>query len=480
MIRKERNTGKQHPIVRINYIPRLVGGTFVFFIMATILYGRKTDPLIWLPVSFCLAWPHLALWLASRKHPSKIIEIRNMYVDAFFFGFFIPIAHFQLWVAFTFLNILFSNTLRVGGVLLLVKASMVSVLGALAGIALEGFQIDISSGWATIILCALMTSVYFSLFGQYSYTMTRELIQSKKHLEKAMAASEEANNKTNAYLHQMQSANQSLQASLKNLEIAKTQLVQSEKMAALGGLVAGVAHEINTPLGIGITAASLLEHRVREQRAHWENGEKNPAAVEKFYAFAAETADIMMINLQRVADQVRSFKQVAVDQTSQECRRIQVKTYIDDILFSLRPQFKSSRHAVTLNCADDIRFHTYPGVFSQLITNLVMNSLIHGFEGIPDGRICINIWQEGRHLILYYTDNGKGMDRETLDKMFDPFFTTKRSRGGTGLGMHILYNLVTQSLGGELECTSTPDEGVVFLIRIPEKLPPQPIPASRT
>ncbi len=460
---------KQHPIVRSNYIPRLVGGVFIFCIMATILSSRKATAGIWLPVGFCLVWPHLAFWLSSKSRRSKTVEIRNMFVDAFFFGFFIPIAHFQFWVAFTFVNMLFSNTLRIGGIFLLTKAAMISAIGGLIGIAMEGLRFDLASEWTTMILCALLASVYFSLFSHYSYTMTRKLVQSKKHLEKAMTASEEANRKTGEYLQQLQSANQSLHVSLQTIEATKGQLVQSEKMAALGGLVAGVAHEINTPLGIGITAASLLEYRVREQVERWKRGEKSSTDIEKFFAFTVETADILTINLQRVADQVRSFKQVAVDQASQEYRRVHVKTYIDDILFSLRPQFKTSRHSVTFNCADDIRFLTYPGIFSQLITNLVMNSLIHGFDEIPDGRITIDIWQEGRFLILYYTDNGKGMDQETLSRMFDPFFTTKRGSGGTGLGMHILYNLVTQSLGGHLECTSTPGEGVIFLIRIPEK-----------
>lgn len=460
---------KQHPIVRLNYFPRIIGSIFIFSIMAYILSNRQTTVAIWLFVGFCLVWPHLAFWMSVKSPRSKTVEIRNMYVDGFFFGFFIPIAHFQFWVLFVFLNMLFSNTLRIGGLALLIKAMLFFLIGIAAGIAMEGVHFNTGTEWTVMLLCAFSASVYFGLFGQYAYTMTRELVHSNKRLENAMSSSERANRQRSEYLNQLQTVNQSLQASLKTIEATKEKLVQSEKMAALGGLVAGVAHEINTPLGIGITAASLLEHRAKEQVDRWNAGRKNDADMEKFYAFVTETADIMLKNLQRVADQVRSFKQVAVDQTSQEYRRINVKAYIDDILFSLRPQFKKCRHTVRLNCADDIRFTTYPGIFSQLITNLVMNSLIHGFEEIPDGTISIDIWLEGRFLILYYTDNGKGMDKNILSKMFDPFFTTKRTQGGTGLGMHILYNLVTQSLGGQLECTSTPGEGVIFLIRIPEK-----------
>lgn len=392
-----------------------------------------------------------------------------MLFDTFCFGVFMPLAHFRFWVVITLLNLLFSNTFRIGGTRFFARAVLFFGCGAGAGILWVGFHFEPSTEWSTTLLCAALLCLYFSFFSVNTYSMTREMIWSKKRLESAMHAVKEADRKKGEYLEQLTSANRRLQQSLQTLESAQDRLVQSEKMAALGGLVAGIAHEINTPLGIGITAASLLDNRAREYAERRNRGSKSPGDEEKLLKFVLESADILTKNLNRVADQVRRFKQLAVDQSSEEFRRINVRQYVEDVLFSLRPRFAGTQYSVDLRCADDIRFETYPGIFSQVITNLVMNSLIHGFDGRSAGAITIDIWIETGYVVLYYTDDGNGMDRDTLNRMFDPFFTTRRGHGGTGLGMHILYNLVTQSLGGQLECTSTPGEGIILLIRMPVK-----------
>ncbi len=261
--------------------------------------------------------------------------------------------------------------------------------------------------------------------------------------------------------------NEALQKSLKVLKSTQTQLVQSEKMAALGSLVAGVAHEINTPLGVGITAASFLKDKTDGFQKIYNSGKMKRSSLEKYVGLASESSEMILTNLNRAADLVKSFKQVAVDQSTGERRRFKLKEYIDKLLFSLRPRYKRTKHNISVKCPDDIEINSYPGIFSQIITNLVMNSLIHGFDNTEEGKIGINFMIDDDWLVLHYSDNGKGMDQETLKKIFDPFFTTNRTHGGTGLGMHILYNLVTQSLDGQMECTSSPGEGVIFLIRIP-------------
>ncbi len=258
-----------------------------------------------------------------------------------------------------------------------------------------------------------------------------------------------------------------LQDSLKELKSTQNQLVQSEKMAALGNLVAGVAHEINTPLGVGITAASFLNEKTKDYVSKYNNGGLKRSDLEKYVNIASESSAMILTNLNRAADLVKSFKQVAVDQSTDERRKFNLKEYLDKLLFSLEPKFKRTKHTVTLNCPEDLVISSYPGIFSQIITNLMMNSLAHGFKEVDEGKIDLDIYKEKNLIVLCYTDNGTGMDTDTLEKVFDPFFTTNRSSGGTGLGMHILYNLVTQSLSGHMECTSTPEKGVVFLIRIP-------------
>ena len=158
-----------------------------------------------------------------------------------------------------------------------------------------------------------------------------------------------------------------------------------------------------------------------------------------------------------------------MDQSEVEHRKFNVKQYIDDVLVSLGPNFRQNRHAVSVQCPDDLEVESYPGVFSQVITNLLMNSLQHGFDHIDDGKISIDINKNEKsdELLIDYHDNGKGMNKEAEKKVFEPFFTTKRGQGGTGLGMHIVYNLVTQALGGKILCKSSLGKGTLFSISLP-------------
>ncbi len=273
--------------------------------------------------------------------------------------------------------------------------------------------------------------------------------------------------KRKAAEEELRRTNQILQRSLSDLKETQDQLVQSEKMASLGGLVAGVAHEINTPLSIAITAASLLQDRTLELISTLKSQPLESLDHVKLMKLITETSDLISRNLKRVAELVVSFKQVSVDQFSDQHRWFEVKNYIDQLVLTLKPKFQGTGHAISVQCPDRFEINSSPGAFAQILTQLITNSIMHGFESMAAGRIEIIVRREADSLILIYSDNGKGMDKETLAKMFDPFFTTKRGQGGTGLGMHILYNLVTHSLQGKLECTSTPGQGVFFLIRIP-------------
>jgi len=247
----------------------------------------------------------------------------------------------------------------------------------------------------------------------------------------------------------------------------QAELMRSEKMAALGRLVAGVAHEINTPVGLGVSVASHLEERTRQLQRLYQAEEVTREDFEEFMVTAQESSQALLSNLRRAADLVRSFKQVAVDQASQQRRMINVREYIQEILLSLRPKLKKTPHRVMVNCPAELNLDSYPGALSQILTNLIDNSLIHAFAEDTPGAISIAVIADGTNLVLAYADNGKGMTAEESARIFEPFFTTRMSQGGSGLGMHIVYNLVTQTLGGRISCISLPGRGMSMTIRIP-------------
>jgi signal transduction histidine kinase len=270
-----------------------------------------------------------------------------------------------------------------------------------------------------------------------------------------------------AYQKNLEKQTVKLQQEIEERKRTEKQLVQAEKMAALGDLVAGVAHEINTPLGIGVTGISYLNDATKAFKKRFTAGEATKTDLIKFMEDCEEACQVTLSNLKRAAQLVAGFKQIAVDQSSDEKRIFNIKQYIDEILFSLYPRIKKTRHTVHVDGPEDLEMNSYPGAFSQVLTNLIMNSLLHGFEDIEAGQITITVKKENHSIILRYEDNGKGMTEAQQKKIFDPFFTTKRGCGGTGLGMHLVFNLVSKKLNGEISCTSTVDKGTFFTITVP-------------
>jgi len=259
-----------------------------------------------------------------------------------------------------------------------------------------------------------------------------------------------------------------LEDALADLRNSQEQLLVSEKMAVLGGLVAGVAHEINTPVGVGVTAASHLESKVQEVARLYRSGELTEEKYEEFLASAIEGSQIILRNLRAAAGLVSSFKLVAVDQSSEAMRDFNLKDYLHTIVQSLQPELKQTHIAIEIDCPDDIVMKSYPGDFSQIFTNLIMNSVAHGFnQGTKAGTIRIEVKKEGENAAIRYSDTGKGIPADVLRKVFDPFFTTNRQGGRSGLGMHIVYNIVMQKLKGSINCEDTAMRGALFIIKTP-------------
>ena len=252
-----------------------------------------------------------------------------------------------------------------------------------------------------------------------------------------------------------------------NLKNMQGKLVESEKMASLGGLVAGVSHEINTPVGLALTSVTHLSDEFKILIKKYENGEMSEDDFTSFISLYRELGHSIELNLTRAANLIKSFKQVAVDQSSEAIREFNVKEYFEEVLASLYNRTKKTKHHIKLEVDSALKIENYPGAFSQIITNLVMNSLIHGYNQEDEGNILIKIDKMGNNLVLIYKDDGKGIPPENLKKIFDPFFTTNRENGGSGLGMNIVYNIVKQKLQGDITCKSQLGDGVEFTIIIP-------------
>jgi signal transduction histidine kinase len=301
---------------------------------------------------------------------------------------------------------------------------------------------------------------------------TNEDITPFKRAESALAA---ANDDLEQRIYErtidLEIARDAAQQSLADLRATREQLVEAEKLAALGGLVAGVAHEINTPLGVAVTAASHLEGEVARLSKLDAEGRMTRADFDAFLAAVRDGSGLVLRNLRRAEALVRGFKQVAADQASGERRTIALGLYLEEVLASLKPTFRRTPWSIDLDCEDGLVLDTWPGATYQVVVNLVMNAIVHGFAGREHG--CVRIVARGipEGVALEVSDDGFGMAEDVRRRVFEPFYTTRRGQGGTGLGLHIAWNLVTRTLGGRIAVESEPGTGTRFRIELPRIAP---------
>jgi len=266
-----------------------------------------------------------------------------------------------------------------------------------------------------------------------------------------------------------------LQESIDQLESAQSQLIESEKMSALGNLVAGVAHEVNTPLGISITAASIFKNEIKTIQAQVEENKLTKSALNNFIETIAEADDILMKNLERAALLIKNFKKISVDQSSEDIRDFELNSYMQEILTTFKSELRHRPVSLEVKFKDSaISMHSYPGAIAQIIINMLQNTLVHAFDDEQEGKIFIQTQKHGDKVKIIFSDDGKGLDKSIADKIFEPFITTKRNVGGTGLGLNITYNLVTQQLRGTIGIDSEHKKGTSFIIEIPCELAPTP------
>ncbi|TCS35871.1 PAS domain-containing sensor histidine kinase [Reinekea marinisedimentorum] len=303
-----------------------------------------------------------------------------------------------------------------------------------------------------------------------------EAIHNQRRLEEAKNKLRELNETLERRVaertEQLESNNKVLSSTLERLNRTQTELAESEKMASLGSLVSGFSHEVNTPIGIAVTAGSMIGDELKSLRNLYQNGEMARSNLESFFDKADEGVLMLIKNLKRASELISSFKQVAVDQASDVLRPIELTSYIHEVINSLHPKFKRTNISVEVESSEQIELITYPGNIAQIITNLFINSITHAFEGIakPEIKIHVEKHRSADSISLVYQDNGVGMNESVLQHVFEPFFTTRREDGGSGLGMNIVYKLVTQKLQGKISCESEFGHGVKFKITLPVKL----------
>ncbi|MBL9105004.1 MAG: HAMP domain-containing histidine kinase [Myxococcales bacterium] len=357
----------------------------------------------------------------------------------------------------------------------------------LAGLAAAGVRSALCMPVVTTRRAALLVGVhaeaaFFSprhvaLARGFAPTATRvlESLATKEHLHGLEIAAERATQleRANRTLERrVEERTRALARALDELRAAQAHAVQSEKMAALGSLVAGVAHEISTPVGVSVTAASSLEEATAEFAAARAEGSATSGQLARYLEHARLSGRLIMANLERAAELIQSFQQVAVDRSGEARRRFMLRRYVEQVLLSLQPELRRSQQRVVLGGGcEEVELLSYPGALAQVVTNLVMNSLQHAGASGP---LRLALREDGERVELDYADDGRGIAEDHLSQIFDPFFTTGRDRGRSGLGLHIVYNLVTRRLGGTIGCESAPGRGVRFRVSIPRTSPAEP------
>jgi two-component system, NtrC family, sensor kinase len=272
---------------------------------------------------------------------------------------------------------------------------------------------------------------------------------------------------------ELTTSNAELSEALETLQTAQRELVESEKLASLGRLVAGVAHELNTPLGNALTVVSALDDRYKQLEAMLAGSvQMRRSTLEELARDTRRGQDILQRNVQKAADLVRDFKQVAIDQTNDMRRDFDLRKVVEDVLVMVEPSFKHTPFVIETDLCHGLTMNSYPGSLGQVLTNLLMNALLHGFDGAERGLVTVRCaLLNETEAELSVNDDGRGMDESVRRRIFDPFFTTKLGTGGSGLGMHIVHSIVTNVLGGQIEVRSTPGQGTQMLMRLPRIAP---------
>lgn len=336
---------------------------------------------------------------------------------------------------------------------------------------LREYEAWMQRGDGSSILCKVSGSE-FALAGDRFVILVNEDITEQRRIEReVLELNATLESRVEDRTQALQFANTELGAALDHLKQAQQDLVRSEKLAALGAMVAGIAHELNTPIGNSLMVASTLVDQTRTLESHIASGIKR-STLDAYVADARTAGDILVRNLHKASELVTSFKQVAVDQTSAQRRPFKLDEVVAEIILTLRPTIKKTPYEIDFSVPPGIAMDSFPGALGQVITNLINNAVAHAFEGRAHGSVHIAARFSGvAQVELSVSDNGVGIPDDNVHRIFDPFFTTKLGRGGSGLGLNIVYNIVTRVLGGAIRVESASGQGTRFIVTIPTRAP---------
>jgi len=287
------------------------------------------------------------------------------------------------------------------------------------------------------------------------YPQLKQKIKEVENLNRSLEQRvQERTEELNQVITEQQHTNLKLRNTLEQLHNTQAKLVESEKMAALGALVAGVAHEINTPVGVSITGVSYFLELCKKIQISYENNQITRGELNHFINSSSDVGNTIFNNLKKTSQLINSFKQIAINSSYDDNKHIKIKEHIEETVLSLYEIIKNKNITIQVDCEDSLLITGNPSAYTHIITHLIMNSYMHGFENKTSGNINIKVKKQAKDILLIYTDNGKGVPKENLAKIFDPFFTTNRIAGASGLGLNVIYNLVTNTLNGTIECSS--------------------------
>jgi signal transduction histidine kinase len=294
-----------------------------------------------------------------------------------------------------------------------------------------------------------------------STTMLKMEMQQRELLEQQSRLQAE-NNRRSITEKTLIDTNHELKSSILELNKAQERLLDAEKMAILGNMSAEVTHEINTPIGVSITSTSYLADLLTALKADIHDNKLSKRVLKDFTQNCEQCINLLLNNLSRASELVTSYKQVAVDQISDKIRLVNLGKYLDNIIHSLHPKLKKTNHNIKVICPEKSEVYCHAGAISQIFTNLIINSVIHGFKDLHRGQITITVKLTGDHVHITYQDNGHGLSKEELNHLFDAFYTTTGEHGGTGLGTHIVHDLIHDTLNGQVQAHSEPEQGLRY------------------